>query len=214
MTYNVGQIVTDVRNKLDDSNFSATLIKEYLNDAQREMVNRHKFKFMEATYTASLTTGTYSYSLPTAVDIVEGFRITDPSGNEVDLTNNYLTFEEFDNRFPDPDEQGTAKPHWWTIREDSFLLYPRPDNTYSLDIRYQKQPTALSDDSDVPDVPERYKELLVVGILSRCHKFNDNYDLAQVEEEKFDKLLLDVNAKNYTRQTGRPTIMKVNGWRV
>lgn len=214
MAYNVSQIKTDIRNKLDNPSFDSTLLIDFINDAQREMVNRHNFKFMEATYTGALTTGEYSFDLPTDVSEVETFRITNPSGEEIDLTKNYITYAEFDNLYPDPAEQDNGKPYRWTIRENNFLIYPAADQAYTLEIRYQKAPTVLSVNADVPDVPERFKELLVTGALARAHKFNDNYDIAQVEEAKFEKLLLDVVAKTYTRQTGRPHIMRVNGRRV
>lgn len=213
MAYNLGQLVTDVRNKLDDSNFSSTLIKEFINDAQRYVVNKHNWRFMEGTYTAGLTIDQFSYDLPSDVGEVEGMRITDPSGDEADITDRFLTWKEYDKKFPDPAEDDSSKPYFWTIRENNFLLYPKPDTTYTLDIRYQKIPTALSGDSDVPEVPERYKELLVLGALIRAHKFNDNYDLAQVEQASLDELLLDAVANTYTRQSGRPVVMRVNGWR-
>ncbi len=213
MAYTLGQLVTDVRNKLDDSNFDSTLIKEFVNDAQRYIVNKHYFKFMEGTYSAPLTIDTFSYDLPSDVETVETFRFTDPDGQEHDLTDHYLTFIEFDNLFPDPAGDDNGVPRHWTIREGNFLVYPKPDQAFTLNIRYKKIPTALSGDSDVPQIPERYKEMLVLGALVRAHKFNDNYDLAQVEQNALDELLLDAVAKTYTRQTGRPAVMRVNGRR-
>lgn len=212
MAYTLGQLVTDVRNKLDDSSFDSTLIKEFINDTQRYIVNKHYFKFMEGTYSSTLTIDSHSYDLPEAIGTVEGFRITNPDGDETDLTGNFMTFQEFDHRYPDPAREDNGKPWRWTIREDNFLVFPKPDKAYTLDIRYIKDPTTLSDDSDVPDIPERFKELLVLGALSRAHKFNDNYDLAQVEQAALDEQLLDVVAKTYTRQT-RPLRMRVNGRR-
>lgn len=213
MAYTLGQLVTDVRNKLDDSNFDATLIKEFINDAQRYLVNKHRFKFMEGTYSGDLTIDQFSYDLPSGVAEVETFRITDPANEEIDITGNYLNYKEFDSQFPDVLADDNGEPHWWTIREGNFLVYPKPDQAYTIDIRYQKDPTALSADADVPDVPERYKELLVLGALVRAHKFNDNYDLAQAEQVMLEEQILDVVARTYTRQTGRPHIMRANGRR-
>jgi hypothetical protein len=212
MAYTLSQLVTDVRGKLDDTNFSSTLIKDFINDTQRYIVNKHHFKFMEDTYTQVLTIDDYEYALGADVEVIESLRITSPSGKEVDITDGYLTYIEFDQKHPLPSEDDSNTPDSWTIREDQLFLYPKPDAAYTLTIRYQKKPTTLSSDSDVPEVPERFKELLVLGALVRAHKYNDNYDIAQAEQATLDELLLDAVSKTYTRQN-RPTIMRVNGRR-
>lgn len=213
MSYTLGQLVTDVRNKLDDTSFSSTLIKEFINDAQRYVVNKHRFKFMEGSYTQVTTIDDFDYDLQSDVDTIESIRITAPSGEERDITSGWVTYQEYDALYPDPTEVSSGTPYRWTVRNDDLLLFPKPDAAYTLTIRYQKTPTALSADGDIPDIPERYKELLVLGALIRAHKFNDNYDLAQVEQAALDELLLDTVARTYTRQTGRPVQMGVNGRR-
>jgi len=213
MAYQLSQLVTDVRNKLDDSSFSSTLITAFLNDSQRYIVNKYHFKFMEGKHDQTLTIDDNEYDLQSDVEVVETLRITAPSGEEVDLTGNYMTYIEFDNKYPDPQEQESGKPHSWTIRNDDLILFPKPDAAYVLTLRYQKKPTTLSADADVPNIPERHQELLVLGALARCHKFNDNYDLAAFEEAELEKQLTDTVAKTYLRQGGRPRVMRVNGRR-
>lgn len=212
MAYNLGQLVTDVRNKLDDTSFDSTLLKEFINDAQRYLTNKHQWRFMEGNYQQVTVADDFDYTLNADVETVETLRYTAPDNEEKDLTGDYIEPSEFDYKYPDPAADNSGKPHTWTIKEGELLLYPKPDAVYTLDIRYQKLPTELSADIDVPDVPERFKELLVLGALVRAHKFNDDYDLAQEEQSYMDEQVLDAVANTYTRQS-RPTIMRVNGRR-
>lgn len=213
MAYTVTDLTSDVRNRLDDSNFSSTLITQFLNDTQREIFNRHRLDVLEGSYSADLTIDTHVYNLPAAVQTIETFRITDPDGDEKDLTGSYMTIREFDNRFPDPAGDSSGEPYAWTIREDNFYVYPKPDVAYTVDIRYIGKPTELTAGADVPELPERYREALILGVLHRAHKFNDDYDLAQFEQSQFESQLLDINVGLNARQSGKPHVMRVNGRR-
>lgn len=208
MAYTLGQLVADVQSKLDDTSFDSTLIKQFINDAQREVAIKYNFPFFEASYSGSLVIDTYIYLIPSGIDTIEGMRITDPSGDEVDITRNYLDFRTFDQRFPDPSENESGVPRYWTVRDGNYYLFPKPDKTYTFDIRYQKIPTTLSADADVPEVPERFQEILVLGALSRAHKFNDEYDLADFEDRKMEELLFEASQRSSKRQTGTPSKMK------
>lgn len=208
MAYTLGQLVSDVQNKLDDTSFSTTLIKQFINDTQREVALKYNFPFLEASYTGSLTIDQYIYDLPTGVDTIEGLRITAPTGSEADITDFYLPFRDFDKKFPDPAEDNSGTPKYWTIRDQNYYLYPKPDKAYTLDIRYQKIVDTLSSDSDVPEIPERYQEILVLGALARAHKFNDEYDLADYEDRKMEELLNELSQRSNKRQTGKPSRMK------
>lgn len=45
-------------------------------------------------------------------------------------------------------------------------LYPIPDTTYNMQIRYFKTTTDLSSGSDVPNIPEKFQDLIVFGALA------------------------------------------------
>ena len=49
MAYTTGALVTQIQNKLDDTSFSTSILKQFLNDTQREIFNMRMSKFVEAT---------------------------------------------------------------------------------------------------------------------------------------------------------------------
>lgn len=46
MAYNLGTIRARVEQKLDDTNFGAAKLNQFINDAQRDILNSRRFTFM------------------------------------------------------------------------------------------------------------------------------------------------------------------------
>ena len=85
-----------------------------------------------------------------------------PAG-DVKLT--FIESEQFDILQPSATEGGT--PTIYTLRglgggSPRIEFYPSPGGSYTLHYDYIKLPTTVSASSAVPDVPEKYLELLVL----------------------------------------------------
>ncbi len=74
------------------------------------------------------------------------------------------------------------------------------DRAYTVKIKYLKTPSILSLDEDVPDVPERHKELLIRGALARIEEYRDNWDIAALHQRKVEDLTEDMLVRTSTRQ--------------
>ena len=75
----------------------------------------------------------------------------------------------------------------WTLRGRTFGIGPNPpDQTYTLDVAFEKLPTALTDEADTPDVPDDGSELIVLGMLRRTLMLRRRYDQAQVIAQDWD----------------------------
>lgn len=214
MAYNAGDITTKVQNRVRDANFSTTQILDFINDTQNDVFNEYRLPFMEATQTYTLTTGvsdiTNGSGLPSnyvqAIDLV-----LTTSGYEKTLT--WRDIRQIEDEFPDPDDTSahpTNVPHSWYYYAETIKVYPVPNQAHTVTLRFYKKPTILDGDSDVPEIPSEFEELLVVGAAYRVLQVKDNYDQAGVLENKYMELLDKLVVKFSQPQVGSPTRVRIN----
>ena len=205
MAYDLETLRTKVRNRIDDTSYESTVIDQFVNYAQRQVLNTYVFPFMERTFVGTLVADANTFLLPTTAQTVVSFRITAPDDSAGFLE--YLPFREFDKRFPDPSSATAGKPQFWTFVNNTFKVHPKADQVYELELRYVKKPDELVDGTDVPEIPEAFSEIIVLGTHQRILERDDSYNEAQVVEQKFDQLLEDMVQRLVTRQIGKPHIM-------
>lgn len=214
MSYIAGDIVTKVQQRIRDTGYSSTEIKNYLNDAQNDVFNEYRLPFMQATQGYTLVAGTSDITdgsgLPT--NYVQALDITlTSSGYEKVL--NFIEVSELDETYPDPDDttrHPANVPTNWYYYANTIKVYPVPSGAYTITLRYYKKPTLLSSDADIPDVPSEFEELLVMGAAYRVMQVKDNYDQAGILQNKYDEILQKIVVKYSQRQVGVPTKMRIN----
>lgn len=216
-------VKTEVLNKLDNQDLDATTVNSFINQAHREVLNKHRWPFMEKTFSGTISASTHIHSFPADAQQIITLRITAPDSDAIDLTDRYVDFREFDDRHPDPTQDNEGVPDEWTMSAGNFYLWPIPDQAYTLDTRYIKKPTDLSTDGTELDIPEEFQELVVLGAAARILERDDSPDEAAVLRAQFDMLLQDMLLRFSQRQTGRPMVMRSNkrggrwnnrGWRL
>lgn len=211
MAYQLSNLITKVQQRIRDTGYSSSEITNYINDTQNDIFNEYQLPFMQATQTYTLTAGTSDITngsgLPTnyvqAIDLIvttDGLEQVVP----------YKEVSNLDEAFPDADGQANNYPQFWYYYADTIKLYPPPAGAYDVTLRYYKKPTELSADSDVPEIPSEFGEILVVGAASRVLQVKGNYDQAAILQNKYDEILQKLAVKAVTIQTGTPSIMPVN----
>ena len=73
---------------------------------------------------------------------------------------------------------------------------------------YIKRPVKLTQDSDVPELPEEFEELLVLGAFRRILERNEDYDLAASVEAQYQSKLVQLVNRYGFRDADGPIIMK------
>lgn len=214
MSYTAGDLVSRVQQRVRDTGYSSSEIKQYLNDTLNDVFNEYRLPFMETTHNYTVTAGdsdiTHGSGLPT--DYVQAIDLTlTTSGQERVLT--YKDVREVDGFYPDPDDttrNASTAPIEWYYYAQTIRIFPVPDQAYTLTLRYYKKPTEFAADADVPDVPSEFSELLVVGAAYRVLQVKDNYDQAGILENKYQELLQKLAVKSSVKQVGRGTMMRIN----
>lgn len=96
-----------------------------------------------------------------------------------------------------------------TVFINKLYLYPNPSNTVNIFLYYKPRYHDLQygNNSDVPDLPEDYHELLVFGTSQWVASTQRDVDMVNNMQAEFDSLLSD--AKRYFRQfTAKRTRIK------
>jgi len=210
LSYILGDLVTRVQQRVRDTGFSSTEIKNYINDAQNDIFNEYRLPFMETTQAYTVAVGvsdiTNGVGLPT--NYVQALNLVYTSDGEKILP--YRDIREVDSENPDPDDTDAGSPQYWYKYAGMIKVFPMPSSAYTLSLRYYKRPTVISADTAVPEVPSEFEEALVMGAAYRVMQVKDNYDQAGVLQNKFDEILQKLVMKYSQAQVGQPTIMRIN----
>lgn len=206
MAYNLGTVRSRVEQKLDDTNFGAAKLNQFINDAQRDILNSRRFTFMEREADLQTVIGSSSVTgTPTDLQIPITLRMFSPTNYASMMT--YMEYEDFDDTIPNQALVGDTIPQYWRVFNGEILVYPNSDALYDMKLKYIKTPTELVADADVPEVPEAFGELLVLGAYKRALEYNDDYDQAQVIQQQVD-VQMDMLDQRSKRQTGLPHVMR------
>jgi len=169
---------TRVRNKLDDSSFSDSKLTQFADDVNKDIFNSYIWPFCEKTFVGTVTTTTSTYDFPSDHQATIDMTLIDPNATASFLT--YVPYKQFDTSYPDPAQLTSATPTLWTRFGSSFIVGPsKPNATYTLSMRYLKDPATISSDANTFDVPDSFAELIVLGMYRRALESEDEWDLAQ-----------------------------------
>lgn len=219
MSYFLSDLFTRVQNKLDDPSFDTGVLTQFANDTEREVFNRYRINTQEQQIdTITTTAGSRALTgLPgnagsQAVGVYISLRIILPVNYSMLIP--YVEYEDADKYYPNYNLLGQGTPIAWFIFDGVPTLLNNADKTYTLSAKYTINPTPLVNPTDVPNIPQEFSEITVLGMYARALEFNDEYDESQAVRQQFTTLCTDyVDA---TRRTaGVPHVLRrprtVNG---
>lgn len=174
---------TDVANRVKrqfgdevGAQITDTILLDYINDAQREIVTRNDELF-QSKGTASTTAGTESYSLPTVASNIIRLHKVFYKGNTIDP----LSIQQAESTYPEKDTlpRPTGQPRHYWIWADKIIFEPAPDATgVFLTVYYSTYPTALSALSDALTLPERFHLKVVDYCIAKAAELDDDDERA------------------------------------
>jgi len=218
LAYTTGAITTKVQQRIRDTGYSNTEIRNYINDAQNDVFNEYRLPFTQTVQTYTLTSGVSDITNGTGLpaNYVQALNLTLTSaGRETVLP--YVDIRVIDDQYPDPDDttvNPTGPPAMWYFYGNDVKVYPVPNDAYTVSLQYYKKPTELTADGSVPEIPSEFEELLVVGASYRVLQVKDNYDQAAILQNKYDEILQKLVMKYSQPQVGRPHIMRINRYAI
>ena len=125
-----------------------------------------------------------SYDLPTTFVRVKSLTDTETTSGLVPVD-----IEEIDDY-----DASTGRPTCYALDENGLILYPTPNGTYSLRLRYYDTSAELTLDSDPVPFSPPYDQLPVFYATSQLFKAEDDAEMAQFHRAEFDRLLGEYRA--------------------
>lgn len=200
--YNLEGLVGRIKARLKDADFSDEDIVQFINDAYFDILGEAHYQFLEKRYRAT-TQESGVLLLPRDFQTIIHLTATkDKSRWPV----RYLDDRDFFNFKKD----AGVKNFTYTIFGNE-LYYALPnisdsedvdgnEQFFTLDLFYLAKPLVLAADTDKPIIPAEFGEALVLGALSRAEQLRDNFDYAQIYENKKEDIVLNMKMRYCPRQ--------------
>lgn len=186
MDYTLQAIVRRVQvDKLDDEEFDTGIISNFVNDTQRDIFNQYELPFQEKIFAGTVPGSSSMFNMPTDLALLQSVSMTDVPG----FFGTKMAWRDFFQKYPDNTSEEPGKPSAWTQYAGNIIFDKPTDEGYVLTLFYIRKPKVLALPTDVPEIPEEFAELLVLGAYIRCLKFNEDNDQAAYHEVEYNKQL-------------------------
>jgi len=205
MAYNLLDLKTSVQDDLKDTGFSSSRIGRYINYAQNNIFNTHTFRFSEKSVTGILIINEYTFDMQADWQVTIGGVLVDPTDSKRQFklnTSTYVSSDMFFDAYPDPASEAANLPSAWTEFGDQIYFNCPLDKAYTLNLRYYRNPTPLTNDTAIPEVPEVFRELLELYADYRAEKYRGNHDVAATYKQEYEDGLESMQIRHNGRSMG------------
>lgn len=142
--------------------FTETQVNTWLNNAQQE-VQKRLIKASQNYYLkcqqTTLVVNQEKYALPGDFKKLHRLEIIN-SGTYPNLETTQIVPITTNQQDLVPGQVGT--PCFYSLRKNSIILYPIPDTAKTMRLYYSYAVVAMTQDADIPDVPDTYHQLIAL----------------------------------------------------
>lgn len=135
-----------------------------LNRSYWELIDKFAFREKEVTATFQTVAGTRNYDMPSPFEALRQLSVLDPVSQQHRVLKK-MTVLEYENSYNESDDFQDIPARY--VREKCFArLYPTPDDTYTITLKYWTTLADLSDSND-PEIPQSWHEIILYGAIYR-----------------------------------------------
>ena len=180
-------------------------------------INQREFgwPFSHSTQTETLVALQTRYTVPTGTQHVdyETFRISKDNTLGVDATTlRVLDYKEYVDKYIGQETSsgvGGVPNFVFRTPDNNYGLYPYPDKAFTLKYEFYSRPTALAAATDVPTVPEQFRQVIADGATAYAYQYRgeaQQYGLNFTRFEDGIKHMQSIllNRTDYVRSTYLP----------
>lgn len=194
---NLGEIKTAVKRQFGDESgaqITEADITRWANDALRDIVR--KVEITNQHRETAAVGGDGTYELPSNFMYIARVTYNSRLLKETKL-------QDLDLQSNGVDSVGTGEPGSYYIWNSVLHLHPAPasSGTGNLDIWYVSQPTALSTDADVPEIPAYMHEDIVRYCLARAKELDEDWAASQALSNDYEARIMQARYE----QSAQPT---------
>ncbi len=159
-----------------------------LNRTYWELLEKFHIRETESSMTFPTVAGTRQYSLPASFESLRISAIVDPDSLQHTQLDKF-SIKQYENVYSDDEDQRNIPTNYFRGNED-IILWPTPDDVYTVVIHYKSTLADLSDANVDAALPKSWQELLLFGATYRGFiRFND-YDKARGAKSNYDSILI------------------------
>jgi len=181
---------------VNDSSYRAFMLK-CLNLTIKNIQTRQEqwhWKWLEKTVTTPTVSGQMDYDMPTDIDDYKIFSVFDRTNNR---NYTFVPHDKFLRYVPNP-SLNTGGSYIYTLWADTLKLYPVPDSAYTLFVKYISKITALVDDANTIEIPEKYDPVIIDGALRYAYKFDPELGTETTQVALYEAGINQMEAENRT----------------
>lgn len=183
--YTLGELTAEVLTHQFSEPKYKPLVERWLNQAQRRAVIESELRTQEASETYATVSEQSGYALPT-----DFARLIDIFNSETSQLLVPLETKQFDS-IP----ASTGRPYFYTVFGSNLTLYPTPDAVYPLTLRYWRLPVDMVAESDTPEIPVQYHELLIAYAMRQAFLRENDLQMAGQWEVQWEKGILKMRGE-------------------
>ena len=106
--------------------------------------------------------------------------------------------------YPFIDNTDEGQLFWWTdVPSNNYLKLSLPDDVYRIDVYYSRNPQILTLPTDVPNLPERFHQLITYKALELFGNHLGNFELEAKSAQTVDVLMGALMREFIVQKTAR-----------
>jgi hypothetical protein len=206
MAYNYIGLTNEVNRRLNEveltsANFLTATgfyahIKDAVNASIRDINHTHyEWPFNHVLAEETLTVGGTRYAFPSDASTIDfdTFRVKESATLSNDTVRlGVMTYDDYLQRFVDQEYSAdTSKQdvptYVFHAPSLEWGVVPAPNQAYSIVYEYYRIPVDLSSSTDVPSIPERFKQVILDGAMYHAYMFRSNEQAANIAKGKFEE---------------------------
>ena len=185
MTY--AELVQKIRDycEVDSNVFTSTIVNGFISDAEFRILRDVDSDNNRKYATATLISGQRFIDVPTGTLVIQGAQIIDGVNREYMEVRDPSFMSEYNS------SGATGEPKYYGMwDEDTIVLAPTPDQTYTIQINYILKPIGLSSSTSTTYLSERFPNGLLYACLIEAFAYlKGPNDLLQLYEQKYKQAL-------------------------
>ena len=206
MAYNYLGLVNDVNRRLNEvelttANFASTtgyysFAKDAVNASLRHIQQEeYEWPWNHVEEIEDLVPGVVRYGFTEDAKTVNMNTFRIKRNNSLNVSTRKLkvmSYEEYLNKYADLEYNSSTSirslpTHVARTPSREFMLYPSPDKDYELVYEYYTVGVDLENATDIPNLPEQYKYVIVDGAMYYVYQFRGDMQAAQLSLNKFEQ---------------------------
>ena len=157
----------------------------WLDDIVKDIQNRQTtfhWRFLEKTATTPTVAEQHTYDLPSDIDTNKLMTVYDRTN---DITYRFMPYSRFVRRVADP-SSNIGRATIWTFYGNTLRLFPVPSSVITIFLDYIKIMPDATDNATTLDIPDKYKNIVINGLMMKAVQFDPDMGDARVQTALYE----------------------------